>query len=65
MKYINKMTEFNEKDPETGSYMKYMIHTLASGAGGRGYESRIARIVKKVICQSAIYHRVKTITILY
>ena len=39
MKYMNKMTELWAIAPETGSYMKYMTHTLASGARGRGFES--------------------------
>ena len=31
IEYMNEMTEIWEKDSKRGSYMKYMIHTLASG----------------------------------
>ena len=45
MMYMNKIIGIWENTPETESYMKYMIHSLASGARGRGFESRIARLL--------------------
>jgi hypothetical protein len=50
MKYMSKMTEIWEKAAETGSYMKNMIHTLASGARGRGFESS-----KQDVWNAALY----------
>ncbi len=43
MKYMIKFQEFREKKAKIGSYMTYMKGTSDSGAGGRGFESHIAR----------------------
>ncbi len=43
MKYVLKSLDFSLSQPQIGTYMLYMNSPLASGARGRGFESRIAR----------------------